>query len=360
MKILHCIPSLGGGGAERQLGYLASALAEMGHEVHIAHTAPIAGTPPAGVILHRLKCSSNYDPVLLPRLLRLVVTVRPDIIHSWILLMDILCGVTARLTGIPWVLREPSSSMAYPPMFKNRLRVLMARGASCIVSNSTGGDEYWAGKLSHVRRRIILNGLQVECGCDDNEEEMRDYLVGTLPLIVYAGRLTSDVSGSKNLIQLLDALAIVCKTRRVRGVLCGDGPQRQELERYVADLGLEGTVSFSGHLPSCSLMKLLSVASLFVSLSAYEGCPNTVMEAMQCGCPLLVSDIPAHRELLDSDSAVFVDPDDLEQVAEMIKSLLDDRNGALERADRARIRSQGWTVTRMASAYDSLYREIIR
>jgi len=37
-----------------------------------------------------------------------------------------------------------------------------------------------------------------------------------------------------------------------------------------------------------------------------RGMPNTVMEAMACGCPVVVSDIPQHHEILDDDSAVFV------------------------------------------------------
>ena len=83
------------------------------------------------------------------------------------------------------------------------------------------------------------------------------------------------------------------------GILCGEGPQRSELEVMRHKLGLDADVHFTGHLPAASVWALMKKASVFVSLSAYEGCPNTVMEAMACGCPLVLSDIPAHREILD-------------------------------------------------------------
>lgn len=51
-------------------------------------------------------------------------------------------------------------------------------------------------------------------------------------------------------------------------------------------------------------------AAVFVSVSLYEGCPNTVLKAMAADCLLVVSDIPAHRALLDDQIGMFVNPDD--------------------------------------------------
>jgi len=358
MKILHCIPSLGGGGAERQLGYLAPALVRMGHEVHIVHTAPCKeGCAPEGVVLHRLQCLSNYDPLLLIRLIRLVLQLKPDIMHTWILQMDILGGLVARVTGIPWILREPSSAMAYPATLKSRLRLFLARGAGAVVSNSAGGNDYWATYLPTSTRRIIRNGLSLEetASCEMNLYEIDN----GVPLVVYVGRLTSDASGSKNLVPLLEALALVSRQRAIQGVVCGEGPQRPELERLSRSLGLEGRVLFTGQLPAFSVTAVLKIGTVFVSLSAYEGCPNTVMEAMQCGCPLVVSDIPAHREILDESVALFVEPGDAGGAATAIMAVLEDVVAAKERALRAKDWTKAWSIDAMSTAYEQLYRELI-
>ena len=138
------------------------------------------------------------------------------------------------------------------------------------------------------------------------------------PIVLYVGRLTSDGSATKNLKAFLETLAYVRQEQSVVGVLCGEGPQRSELEVLRHKLGLDEDVHFTGYLPAASVWALMKKASVFVSLSAYEGCPNTVMEAMACGCPLVLSDIPAHREILDETCALFVDPSNIQQTADVI------------------------------------------
>ena len=119
MRILHLLPNLSGGGAERQFSYLAPELARMGHDVHLAYSKEGPDKPELpGVVLHQLKLRSNYDPYLLLQLVRLIRRIKPDIIHTWILQMDILGGIAARLNRIPWIFREPNSALAYSMTWK--------------------------------------------------------------------------------------------------------------------------------------------------------------------------------------------------------------------------------------------------
>jgi len=245
LRILHLLPNLSGGGAERQFGYLAPELVRMGHRVDVAYLEN-GPTKPAlrYVTLHKLVAINNYDPYLLWQLVRLTRRIKPDIIHTWILQMNILGAITARLTGIPWILREPSSAMAYPPTWKNRLRVLVGSGASAIVSNSRGGEEYWKTQLPYSRRYVISNGLPVHeidriVGALSNELSKSE-----APIVLYVGRLTSDGSAAKNLKAFLETLACVRQQQTVLGVLCGQGLQRSELEVLRDNLGLDTDVHF--------------------------------------------------------------------------------------------------------------------
>ena len=360
MRILHLIPSLSGGGAEQQLSYLAPELVRMGHDVHLAYSNGGPHKPKLpGVALHKLKAQSNYDPYLLWQLARLTRRIKPDIIHTWILQMDILGGMAAKLSGIPWIFREPASAMAYPPNWKNRLRVWVGSGASAIVSNSVGGDEYWKTQLPHSRRYVVSNVLPVDEIVETAAALPPGLAKSEAPIVLYVGRLTSDGSATKNLKAFLEALACLRQQQTVLGILCGEGPQRSELEVLRHKLGLDAAVHFTGHLPAASVWALMKKASVFVSLSAYEGCPNAVMEAMACGCPLVISDIPAHREILDDSSALFVDRTNIGQVADAIMQTLLNADTSKGRAFIAKQKTREWSIAEMARNWERVYKECI-
>ena len=113
MRILHCIPSFGSGGAERQCALLCAELAKRGHEVHVAYVLPCATgyldeLRQAGVRLHPLGAGLPPDiwraqksPRVLWRLLRVVRRERPEIVQSWNRPMDTFCGVARRVVRFP-------------------------------------------------------------------------------------------------------------------------------------------------------------------------------------------------------------------------------------------------------------------
>jgi glycosyltransferase involved in cell wall biosynthesis len=273
--------------------------------------------------------------------------------------MDILGGVLARLNGVPWIFREPSSAKAYLATWKHYVRVRVGSGANAIVSNSAGGDDYWRNHLPYSRRYVIVNGLpfseieSIEAALPPGIPDPQT------PIVLYAGRLTSDASAMKNLKALLESLVYVKQQIKIHCILCGEGPQRRELEMVRHKLGLDAEVHFMGHLAITSVWALMKKASVFVSLSAYEGCPNTVMEAMACACPLILSDIPAHRELANESWALFVDPSNTKQTANAIVTSLNKLNAAKERALAAKGKVHEWSIEKMARNYEKLYKNLI-
>ncbi len=356
MRIMHLIPKLSGGGAERQLSYLAPELARRGHDVHIVFSREGPNPPELpGVTLHRLIGGSNCDPRLAWRLVRLIRLVKPDVLHSWILQMDVLGGIAARLTGTPWVLREPNMSDAYPASWKTRLRLWAGAGARAVISNSGGGDAYWKARVPDRKRYIVRNGLPMAEIERAPAALPARVAVPDVPLLVYVGRLERH----KRVQTFLDALAIVSKRRAVHGVVCGEGAEHSSLEARVRALGLAEHVTFTGFLPSEEVWALLKNAAAFVSLSSYEGCPNTVMEAIACGCPLVLSDIPPHRELLGEGPTAWVDPVDAVPAAEAIVGILENLVFARSAALAARHRANEWSVPEVARQYEFIYNEIL-
>jgi glycosyltransferase involved in cell wall biosynthesis len=347
MRILYCMPTLGYGGAERQLCYLVAELVRLGHEVHVAvgrggaFRERIAWS---GARVHEVGARGHHDPRLLFNLVRLVASLKPDAVQTCLMQMDVAGGVTALLTRTPWVLQEPSAVISYPSGWKNRLRRMLGTHADAIVANSQQGGAYWQ-TVAAARRHVVRSGLPLE------EIDAVAALKADRPTVLFAGRLDD----GKNVGTLIDALGRIADVD-FAAVICGDGPRRAELERMAAERGLAGRVHFCGYVSN--LLARMKTAAVLVSLSRYEGCSNVVLEAMACGCPLVLSDIAAHREVLDDDAAWFVPSDDPAAAAEAIRTALHSRDAARKRAKIARALVEAWCPRSRACQYEAIYEAV--
>jgi glycosyltransferase involved in cell wall biosynthesis len=356
MRILYCIPTLGNGGAERQLSYLAAELQRTGHDVHVASSR---GGPnldrlnSVGVHWHCVGGVSNRDPTIFARLTRLMRRLRADVVQTILTPMDIMGGAAALVTRTPWILKESSSAPLYHDGLRHKIRLALARRAEGIVSNSGGGQGYWqsipgANPLGVIPNAVPFDeidratpGLKLR-GASSNHEKV----------VLFAGRLDQ----GKNVGNLILALAKIANEVPFIALICGDGPRRQDLERLAREAGIAHRVVFTGYVSN--LWTLMKSADAFASLSRFEGCPNVVMEAMACGCPLVLSDIPAHREILNNGAASFVNPDDPAEVAGALKIALSDGAAARNRVRTALAHAAEWRVEQIAQLYERVYRDV--
>jgi len=358
VRVLHCIPSMEGGGAERQLTYLAKQLVAAGCDIHVALTRGgqnLGRLAATGATVHMIGPCSNHDPRIATRLLRTISGVKPDLVQCWLLQMELAGGLACLATGTPWVFGERSSAEAYPRTVKNRLRIRMASFASGILSNSAAGDEFWRTRAKPaVPRYIVRNALPThEIDATPVANPVHLGIRPGQPLVLTAGRLDA----AKNTIALVHAMRQLRAPSPVAALVCGDGPLRTEIETVIMEHGLRSTVRVTGY--ASNLWGLMKRASVFVSPSRFEGSPNVVLEAMACGCPLVVSDIPAHRELLDEDAAVFVAPDDPAAIARAIERVLSQPARTAVRTDLARRRAEGHAEPRIAQQYLKVYEDVL-
>lgn len=346
-------PPLGGGAApvSRDIAYQYS---KMGHKAVVV-TMGYGDLPSyeisEGVEIYRLKCWRSRKSACMPwEQYTYIMAVRKfmrrhmkqrryDICHTHFVIPT---GAAARWVkrkyGLPYVITAHGSDVeGHNPKLSMKVmhRVLRRawRGivseAGCVVAPSVylqGLMErsYAAGRYIH-----IPNGIEWEKfhSLAERQNKKKNILV--------MGRLQS----FKNVQTVIRALA-AAELGEWRIDILGDGPCREELERLTEESGLAGRVAFRGWIDNGTPEQLQYIerASIYISASRIENCPMSVIETIAAGCYPLLSDIPAHRQLVDREE-YFFQADDVRGLARKI-------------TDAIRISENGGAGIPDVSAYD--------
>lgn len=348
---------MAGGGAERQLGYLSGELVRRGWDVHVAL---LKGGPnferlvSTGTTIHKIAAWGNHDLSILWRLMRLVRIIKPHLVQTWITQMDVFGGIASRVTGTPFVLSERSSASAYPPSFKNRLRIRVGGYAAAIVSNSKGGENYWQMRVrDRVPKYVIHNAIPLVDIANVDPAAYNFRLPWASKILLFAGRFSPE----KNIDKIIQAFKIVARQRDAILMLCGEGELRPRIAKMIRDENLNERVLLPGYVKD--LWTLMKRAEGVIALGTYEGHPNAVLEAMACGCPLVLSDIPAHRALLDGEQAFFVDLDSPSEAAHAMLTCIDKPEIARQMAKKAKAAASSFSIQTVTNEYEAVYNQIL-
>lgn len=220
----------------------------------------------------------------------------------------------ARLAGKP-ILMKFSGSNTIRPLSASRLGrwelEMLARWARVImVLNPAMEEEAREAGLPGGRLEWMPNPVDTRRFSPAGAEERQDLrkALGLRPeeeCVLFVGRLAPE----KELPVLVNAFAQVAGRRPLaRLVLVGDGPERPALEKQIAGLGLQDRVRLTGFAGEDRVLDWLRAADVFALLSSLEGFPVSLVEAMAAGLPVVVSDIPANRQLIDGEAGGTVVP----------------------------------------------------
>jgi len=136
----------------------------------------------------------------------------------------------------------------------------------------------------------------------------------------------------------------------------GDRYYRQLLATY-GDVGAR--THFIGEVPWDHVPSYLAASDVFVYPSPWEGSPNAVIEAMAAGVPVVVSDIAAHREIIEHGRTGFL-ASDPESVARFVDTLAKDSRLRQEIGSRGRaLVFERFSAEACAQAHLDLYRDIL-
>jgi glycosyltransferase involved in cell wall biosynthesis len=229
------------------------------------------------------------------------------------------------------------------------------------VSRATKDEMVDAGVPSDLIS-VIHNGIDAQAWAPERARgSLRDELKldQALPVIGYVGRIMPE----KDLETWLRAAALVSeKYPQARFVLVGEGKDNttfERLKKLAAEIGIAERTYFPGY--RSDLIPVYAAFDFFLLSSRREGLPNSILEAMAMGLPVVTTDVAGAKELvLDGQTGYVLPQGDAASLARAILILAADRalRQQMSQAGRQRVEREFSFATRLRRI-EGLYEEIV-
>lgn len=303
IRILFINRQFAAGGAERQLIELLRRLDKSTYRVAVATFYAGGMLRPEVEALTDIELITvgkhgRWDTVgFLLRLWRIVREVKPNIIHGYLDLANVLALLMGRLVGakVVWGIRSSSrdySIYSWTFRLSIALQSWLGRFADRIIVNSQTGKIFLADQGFPASRIVVVpNGIDTHHFSPDPQAGAR----------IRAGWQADNNNKLIGLVARLDpvkdhptflraAARLLAKRNDVRFVCIGDGPDQyaDQLRRLANELGIQDKMKWAGvYQDMPAVYNAFDIATLS---STSEGFPNVLAEAMACGLPCVTTD----------------------------------------------------------------------
>ena len=193
--------------------------------------------------------------------------------------------------------------------------------ADKIVANSASLKDLAAKTLQNHAIHVMPNMIDTDLFCPSQTIK-----VDGVVKIISVGRLNKQ----KGLNILLESFAILVQGNTSIDFsldIVGNGAEKSNLIKQSVMLNITKRINFRGWIKRINLVKSYQESDIFVSSSLDEGMPNSMLEAMACGLPIVASDIPAHREIIKSgENGLLISSQNPKELAGAIEILVKNKS----------------------------------
>jgi glycosyltransferase involved in cell wall biosynthesis len=343
------------GGTERQMTELIRRLDREQFEVHVAsfhrRGAWLGRAEERAASIGEFPISGFRKPATFAEARRFADWCRARhiaVVHTADLYANIFGLPAAAMAGVP--VRIGNRREINPD--KTPAQIALQRAAyACahvVVANSAAAGERLAReRVPRSRIRVVPNGIDVTAyPVHPHDRPIRR--------IVTVANLRREKAHEV----LFEAAELVLRRcPDAEFVVAGDGPRREELAALAASRGIASRVTFTGYAED--VPALLASSDMFVLPSRSEAFPNSVLEAMATGLPIVATRVGGIVELVENQrTGVLVPPDNARALGHAILDLIQWRSHAahLGRMARAEVEAR-YSFDRMIGAFQRLYLE---
>jgi glycosyltransferase involved in cell wall biosynthesis len=315
LALCEFLPSESCGGSDQVVWQVYRRLAAWGAEVTVVSCAP-PGRQPVDEVVEgvRLIGATSRD---LARFLRVEATVswplvgevfraadrmKPAVIHANSLHFQstVVGSLLHRRRGIPLVTTAHIGSLRHigtpirvaVALYERSVgRFVLSSSSRVIAVSPSVGEHLLRLGVPESKIAVVPNGV------DHGEfRPAQPRPSGPAPRVAFIGRIIAN----KGPALFVEALAgLVDRGIGFDALIVGDGPSRHQVEQDVAQRGLSGRVTFTGHVRNVA--DILRAVDVLVRPSMTEGMPLAVLEAMASGVCVVASDVDGTTDLIDHE-----------------------------------------------------------
>lgn len=362
MKVIILCSNYEPGGAQRVSFRLEAALKERGIDASswFLHRKGENFSKENPNILFNKKISNfkNIVQVIL-QLIHLIKHSKPDVIISFLPYANTLGLIIAFLLGVKVrVASHRSESRQELSSFMRSVDFLCAYFG--VYTSITAVSESTKQSFIHYTKKcfnkiiVVNNGLDFSCSIHSKEScrnffklNDSDFIIGTVGRLVHP----------KNQLLLIELLPYI---EDVHLVIVGKGEMKQVLIDKAEKLRVIDRLTLIDEVKTEDMHTFLKAIDVYVMPSLFEGLSNALLEALHAGLPIVSSDVPSQRDVLQRSSdgliaGVLIGLDKSNDWAKEILRLKVDRNYREKLHENALLRARDFTVDKMANGYIALF-----
>lgn len=309
---------------------------ERGHETHVIS---FENARVGGATVHVLKLPVLVRNATFPlkmasvyRIKALIRRIKPDILHAHYVTNYGLFGALCNFK--PFVLTAWGSDILIVPgerlllIIKRYIAKYVLRKADLITSDSISATRAVVGfGVDEKKVKLIIHGVDLRLfrPVENREEFKKDLRLPESHQVVISSRSLKPIYDVSTLIRAVPYVIDRCPNTCF--LIVGDGTLRHQLEELACKLGVIEYVRFVGSIPNEEMPKFLRLSDIYVSTSLSDTRSVSLLEAMACALPVVVTDFDGNRECVEDEVNGFLFPKgDFRMLAEKIVYLLRDKH----------------------------------
>ncbi|MBF0484551.1 MAG: glycosyltransferase [Candidatus Omnitrophica bacterium] len=365
IRVIHLIPNLGIGGAERVLVNICNKIDKTKFDLTVLYWGDDESLLPqlkaTEVNIIRLNTKKIISLDLIFKIAKILKNSSADILHTHFMDSDFLGFCAAFLTRTPMICHIHTHH-PFLEVIRHRIRYFfMAFFIKKFICVSEKVSQYFleSTKINRRKVEVIYNGIQIDQRFENKGKLFSNQLKVSLGInlehavIGNVSRMVP-IKGQK---YILTAIPKILKIYpKTSFLFVGDGKSRAELEKLTDELNIRNNVIFTGI--RFDIPELLNVIDIFILSSFYEAMGLVIVEAMAAGKPIIATEDAVSELITPDEDGILIPSHNSDAIADSTLKLMNAPDLCEKIGQRAKQKALRFSDDKMVEQIQALYEKI--